>query len=97
MTKSSFPAGIYKRFLPCNRAVKKLRAGCERVLKKLLRLFHGEHFAYKANFPCKLHHLEKEELEVIGLRHIPEDRVVRGLLADLNLPQFPAGVVGGAV
>ena len=35
----------------------------------------------------KLHYLEDVELEIRGFRHVPEDGVVGGLLADLDLAQ----------
>ena len=35
----------------------------------------------------KSHYLEDVELEIRGFRHVPEDGVVGGLLADLDLAQ----------
>ena len=44
-----------------------------------------------------LDHLEQEELQVIGLGHAPQDGVIRGLLAHLDLPQLPVGILCGGV
>ena len=44
-----------------------------------------------------LHHLKEVEFEVVRLRHIPEDRMVGGLLTGLDLAQLHARVqCGGA-
>lgn len=37
-----------------------------------------------------LHHLKEVEFEVVRLRHIPEDRMVGGLLTGLDLAQLHA-------
>ena len=42
-----------------------------------------------------LHHLEDEELQIVGLGDAPEDGVVRGLLALLDLLELDPGVPGG--
>ena len=44
-----------------------------------------------------LDHLKQEELQVIGLGHAPQDGVIRGLLAHLDLPQLPVGILCGGV
>lgn len=41
-----------------------------------------------------LHHLEDEEVQVVGLGDAPDNGMVRGLLALLHLPQLHMGVVG---
>ena len=43
----------------------------------------------------RLDYLKQEKLQIIRLRHAPEDGVVGGLLADFDLAQLAVGVLGG--
>ena len=47
------------------------------------------------NTRAYLHYLEDIELQIIRLRHVPEDGVVGGLLTGLDLAQLHPRVQGG--